>query len=108
MFLFNSALSAALLAFITSPYGPRGDFAISNIKLAIGIFLFVAAFAILLFCFGYLINLRHGNSYKQNSNSSATKIWKSANILQIIVYVILFIIIALWFWGFYVMFQGMM
>jgi len=106
-FLFNSALAASLLAYLANHSKTISVDSVYNLKVAIFVFLLVTAFSIILFLLGYLINLRHGNSYKQNSKIAADKIWKSANRIQLVGYFFLALIIVVFAVGFYFLFNGM-
>ena len=106
-FLFNSALSASLLAYLANNSKTIEVESASNLKVAIFIFLIVTAFSIILFLLGYLINLRHGNSYKQDNEDDSDRIWKSANRLQLVGYFFLALVIFVFAVGFYYLFKGM-
>ena len=94
LFLFNSTLAVSLIAYTASISKIQLSSDTWHHRAAIFSFLISAALAIITFFLGYLINLQHGNSYKQKTYAEYDRVWRSANRIQIASYVLLVLVLA--------------
>jgi len=93
MFLFNSTISAALIAYIANQES-KSIAITSDQMLCILAFLTAAVLAIATFGLGYFINLQHGNACQKSDSTQDDTIWDMANKIQLALYVLFFLIFS--------------
>jgi hypothetical protein len=92
LFLFNSSISIALIGFVGATKHESAELARS-----IAFFIFVSLISMLIFGFGYIINLHQGNSYLV---PDSRELWLRSGRLQNYVYILLAIIVVSMLCGF--------
>jgi hypothetical protein len=93
LFLFNSALVVALIAYLAKPGLTP---ATTNwIEGAIGSFWLAWFVSLFVFVFGCLVNFYQGNSYTAADPSSADAAWRSANRLSPMIYAVTAVVVIL-------------
>lgn len=106
LFLFNTGLAAALLAFLGSSHKNPASAVSPGLRCSIFLFFLAGALAALSFSVGYLVNLFHGNSYRAATHAEYSQAWKRANRAQVYVYILFFAVAVTMGFGFFMLYQS--